>query len=89
MRPARLDEAAWHTRRDVGLQLLQTLANFYPDAFCSDTVLPKLPDMLESHNDLQIDAVLKIIPLVGAGIASTFSAVAKYATRDGSSFCCS
>ena len=50
--PARLEESEWHTRRDVGLRLLQTLASFYPEAFRSEEVLAKLPDMLEGANEM-------------------------------------
>ena len=48
----RLEEAGWHTRRDVVLQLLQTLANFYPEAFRSEAALSKIPDMLDAKDDL-------------------------------------
>ncbi len=47
-----MDEANWHTRRDLGLTLLQTLVSYFPEAFACEEVLSKLPDMLESSNDL-------------------------------------
>ena len=70
----RLESPAWQSRRDLGLQLLKTLANYYPEVFKSEGVLEKIPDMISGSSIMLGQLHCFFLPRIGfCIIASLFS----------------